>query len=460
MAHFKSAFFLLLGMAALQNVSSQKLWEMEQRPGGNPNNKTFTSGKNSVEFYAWGKRNGRPGNPVLSVHGRPFTFKGKCASQIKLKGPYGSFYKPRPGYPNDTPDLSRFKETRNGKDLLLEDKLAPYVKGFLDQCDELKDILIELQVAVVGERNYITYRGYLNKDTNWKLTDGQPAPREDYVANLRAGPMLGSRDQLSISYSGPCKEEMSVVIAPVDGKLPRKTGFSTNQYATFFSFERVARPFIEVTRNECLNVRQINFLLAYDPDAYYCPKGEVCQLTASEANNWTLERQGFKFDDPDLMTNYGDVIKFLEAGDFASFENYTKYFKLFFTDYMELYSEFCRANIKDPVKLELYTFEQRYDENGFLIAEEQRGPPAQMYIDKAHAKRFNSFFRQNVLTQFNNIMLGYFNASKSVNMNPLVRAILSQESDRKYIKSFLEQGCNSERSKKLYENIIVLSTKI
>ncbi|MEM9362350.1 MAG: hypothetical protein AAGA43_06930 [Bacteroidota bacterium] len=447
-------------MVASQITFAQKLWEMEQAPGGNPNMKTFTYKEHSVQFSAWGRRSGRPGSPVLSAHGRPFTFKGECASQIKLKNIYGSFYKPKPGYPSYFPDLSRFAETRKGKDLQIGDYLKPYIEGFRDQCDELEDILVELKVAIVGSKKYIEYRGYLNKDTNWQLTDGQPAPKADYMASLTFGPLLGSRDQLAIRYSGPCEEEMSFVIAPRDGQLPRKTGFSLNEYASFNGFERVAKPFIAQVQKECINVKQVNFLLAYVPDSYYCPKGEVCRITASKANNWELVREGFKFDDPDLMTNYGDVIKYLLAGDYASFERYTQYFKLFYTDYMELYSEFCSASIKSPVRLRQYTFEQRYDSNGFLISEEQIGPEAEMFIEKEYLNTFKLYLRQNKLTQFNKVMLGYFNASKSGNMNPLVRAILGQRMDRKHIKNFLQKSCGSQDARKLHENLITFSNKL
>jgi len=349
-------------------------------------------------------------------------------------------------------DLTAYEQSGETQDLPLKDFTQAIVNGFKDQCSELKSIRLQLNLGYKKE----PYYGTLRKENNWKLEDGYEAT-EDYKIVLNIQSTLSS--PIGIKFEGVCESNPNLHLKPFFTNDQHKTFYKKDE--TFFNFSRVATAVVDKYSRECANVEEITFTTDYVPTSYTCPTGKECKLVARKSNNWELEQINFELkSEESLMSSYNDIINLLANEEYDKFEEYTQFFRLFYVDYLQMYSEYCGALIKNPVTLEMVTFKDKYDENGFEISSEKMGEPSLVQIENNRVGHFQSYIQKNKTSQLSRIFRGYLTSFEKGTTDPLAGAILFQSRNRVHIKNLLQDSCDGAKIEKVYNAVQVMANRI
>jgi|GEM_PF-5143809 len=373
-----------------------------------------------------------------------FRYKGKCEPTILIQAKL---------HDKRFCDMTAFEESRSSKDLPIQDFLQSIVKGFTDQCNDLKSIRLQLDLGSGHE----PYYGNLKKANNWKLEDGYETTPEDYEFKIN---VPGTRlSPIGVQYVNKCSSKPVMHLKPYFSNKQHETFYKKDN--SFLYFNRIAKATVDKYVRECSNAEEISFTLDYVPTDYRCPEGEECKLVASREDDWKLEKVNYELITYEsLMADYVDVIDLLANEEYDKFEQYTDFFRLFYVDFLQLYSEYCGSMIQDPQLVLMFTFDQLYDESGSKIDRRQMGEPAQVRIERNRVGRFQNYIERNKSAQIKRVLQGYKDAFEGNSTDPLTRAILFQRNNRTYIRPFLQNSCNSDKVKKIYEAMEVLAKRI
>lgn len=366
------------------------------------------------------------------------TYRGACAKEIII----------RPGfvYGTKTTLLDAYRKSGKSSDLPIHEMLKPLLKGFLDQCDDLETIRLEMLTSPEN-----IYRGTMNKSNGWKLEDGFQETSDDYVFKLNTGKDLFTA--LGIYYEGKCQKTATMNIAPMFSNDTEKTFYKKK--ASFIDFSRIAKIAIDNYRTECINAEALNFTLDFVPNGYRCKEGTNCTLTASKLNNWEIDKSNFELIPyvAPLMTTYKDVIELLDKGDFESFtDDYTPFFKLFYEEYSNLYGDFCNNNLVNPTKVVTRTFEEKTFADGSKT-ESEIYPPSESFIETEYLPIYKAFKSRNNLTTVTDAFKLVMRVYERKNLNLIQNELSYRISNSNDIVRHLKGKCKSPKVKNVYSKM-------
>ncbi|MEO9891092.1 hypothetical protein [Aurantibacter sp.] len=378
-------------------------------------------------------------------------YRGACETQMTVKTTSIMY---------TNPIVQKFLETRDINDLPVLGMLEAMKKGLQDQCDDLESIRFTLGPIYVppkdgrGENQKVVYNGHMNQNTGWQLTKGFDDAVADFVLKMYIAPDLTSK--LAIKYEGACNPNQKFHIAPVFSNNTERYGYQKEE--TLVGYENVATRAITQAVLECPTIETIEFTLEYLPEPMFVREDKAGVIRASKANNWALDVSDFGYfrSEGPTITDYSDVITLLEKREFPFIDRYSDFFKLFYEDFMDAYGTTCRGNLKNATKISIHAFESRYNSKGYKVSEYEIGEPQVSYVETAYLRRYQRYAHYNKGTVLYNIFKGFFSGNQANGVD----AILFRIRGSQYIKKYINNNCDGEELKGLYNYMQELATEI
>ena len=329
--------------------------------------------------------------------------------------------------------------------------LEPTITGFRDQCVDLKMIRIQILLADG------IFQGTISEKNSWKLVEGWGETSEDFTVDILTPQIF--HNPLEASYSGKCTDNLQVRIAWRDNPGP---GFDTHS-GTITNFKDIASEFVKEYSTKCANVNQISFTLDYLPDGYYCEKGSDCRMFAKKEHGWKLSQGNIKSESERvyLVRNYEEIIQyFLDKKNMDDLMDYSDYFKVFYQDFTELYGEHCTSNLTSYTTLKIYSFNKKYDSDGFEISSEQLGPPQIVNVERRYLDRYQNFSSQNKAYMLREGLISEAKSRKRGSFGGAVGYIQNRISQNNFMDNYLKKNCGNESMKQLYDRVNVFANKL
>ncbi|MRI01754.1 hypothetical protein GH721_14525 [Kriegella sp. EG-1] len=378
-------------------------------------------------------------------------YRGACEKQMTVKTTSIMY---------TNPIVQKFLETRDVNDLPVLGMLAAMKKGLQDQCDDLESIRFTLGPIYVppkdgsGKNQEVVYNGHMNQNTGWKLKKGFDDAIADFVLKMYIEPDLSSN--LAVKYEGACNPNQKFHIAPVFSNNTERYAYQKEE--TLNGYERVATRAIKQAVLECPAIETIEFTLEYLPEPMFVREDKKGVIRASKENNWALDVSDFGYfrSEGPTITDYSDVITLLEYREFPFIDRYADFFKLFYEDFMDVYGTTCRANLKNATKISIHAFESRYNSEGYKVSEYEIGEPQVSYVETAYLRRYQRYAHYNKGTVLYNIFKGFFGG----NTQNGVDAILFRVRGQQYIRNYINNNCNGEELKAVYDYMQELAVGI
>ncbi|GAA0879651.1 hypothetical protein GCM10009119_26200 [Algoriphagus jejuensis] len=360
-----------------------------------------------------------------------FRFRGECAEQILL----------------ETSIFSVFDETLMAS---VDSVLAPIVKGFVDQCDQVKIIRVKIQF-----KNNEVYRGTLSKKTAWSLVPNWEEESDDFKVDITTPNYL--HNYLGATYKGKCEDNIYVLI------LLRNQSDIWRQNASFSNMEEVANAFVEEYSAQCGKVNQINFILPYAPAGYYCEGGTKCSMVARKEDGWQLTFANTKTvgSRTYLVKNYLDFFDYFSKDvNTNALMEYSDYFKVFYEDFIEVYGDICKENLGPYTTFEIQTVSTKYDLNGVPYPPEKVGPPQVVNIENQNIARYRKFGGQNNQLQMEKMLSAEVQSRQSNSTGGYLNVISRRLSERNSLTNYVIAQCGSQSFKDAYDRINLFAKRL
>jgi len=378
-----------------------------------------------------------------------FEYRGACGPQLMVKAVSVMYTNQK---------FQKYFETGNFKDAPIEGLLNAIVKGLRDQCDALESVRFTTGPIYFprkdGEQKVVTLNANMSKANGWKLEEGFGTSLEGLEIKLRIPPGISS--QLAVSYDGTCNTTQKLKIEPVFSNNTERYAYQKEK--TLAGYEDVAKRAVKQYLLECPTVEEIEFSLDYLPEPIFVREGKEGVIRASKKDNWVIDTSEFGYyraEGPQI-NDYEDVLTLLEKKEFPFIDRYADFFKLFYEDFMDVYGTVCTNNLKNPTKISIHAFESRYNSEGFKISETELGPPQVLHIETAYLKRYQRFSHYNKATVLYNVFKGFFNGSHQGGTDAILFRIRGQQ----YIKKYINNNCNGEELKSVYNYMQELAAKV
>ncbi|MBM1104661.1 hypothetical protein JQC67_00790 [Aurantibacter crassamenti] len=378
-------------------------------------------------------------------------YRGACEQQMTVKT-LSIMY--------TNPIVQKFLETRDINDLPVVGMLNAMKKGLRDQCDDLESIRFSLSPIYVppkdgtGKNQKVEYNGHMNKNTGWQLTAGFDDALDNFVLKLYTPP--GPNSMLAVKYEGACNATQKLHIAPVFSNNTERYAYQKEK--TLYGYEEVAKRAIQQYVLECPTAEEFVFSLDYLPEPMFIREDKEGVIRASKKDNWKLDVSDFGYfrSEGPKINDYEDILTLLENKDFPFIDRYSDFFKLFYEDFMDVYGTTCRSNLTNPTKISIHAFESRYNSEGYKISESEIGPPQVSYVETAYLKRYQNYSYYNKGTVLYNVFRGFF----SGNTQNGVDAILFRVRGQQHIRKYINNNCNGEELKAVYDYMQELTAEI
>lgn len=293
-------------------------------------------------------------------------------------------------------DFAKFRKSHKGQDLppKIKEALKVAREILCEQCEQMEVLRFSFDSRLISaEERALSYKGTTARANGWIIQDGVVQTAHDtkrkIILNTR-----GSRGKVGIDYKGACEEYPVLPLAPIyKGKFDRK--FSDppkmNDYKHFAKV--AAKLYLE----ECPGTETISYSIHPIPRKYYCPENQTCYLTwdASYPSNVNTAQFIYKTK-PKKVDDYNDIIELLAGGDFDILKDYDDMVHLFYNDFVEKYSDNCKAQIHRPVTREVEPIETRYTQIGDGGRQGKGGTKKLIYVDPKFADRFDEYYQPNI----------------------------------------------------------------
>lgn len=401
------------------------------------------------------------------VHKGPVTPQGKTF-QASVSGPNVGIF-----FPNSANELcselmsvdimvrpnafnyDKFRQTHKGSDLPLEVLHPLYLMRdlLLEQCGQLKAMRFKFYSMDPREKD-LNYTGTLSSDNGWVIQDGLVSTSYDSTRKIH----LQFRDPsfaAGIDHQCSCEKNPILPLLQVN-KTNQTKAWPEDIKTSMPDYTTVAKLIAKKYLSECPGTETISFSIDPIPEEYICDGNLPCYLTLSEKNPSTVMTDQFKAkpNEPEL-NDFNDVINAFALGNYKVLDQYTGYVRHFHNDFLEVFSDFCTANIKNPVIRDIKTIETRYDSEGFEESKSQVGRTYRVLIDQQYVDRFDSFWGPNKAWGVNLMMK---RAMKQMTVKgrsgSMVKGVQAFISDRNLIKNFLATNkCQGEKVLLVYENL-------
>jgi len=196
-------------------------------------------------------------------------------------------------------------------------------------------------------------------------------------------------------------------------------------------------------QEECFIVSERR-TLTLEEENKWSTNGSNKVLNIFKADGWVTTATQFKRRPVSPVGNVNDMIEVLAAGEFDILKDFSQQFSLFYTTFIETYSDFCREQISDPVARDIQWITKRYDQSGNVVGESEAAPKQTVYIERKYDEAFQH----------------YYGSWFAWGTWKSIQAIASGKNPGNYflgnirsVERFISSGCKTDRVNIVYQNM-------
>ena len=263
-----------------------------------------------------------------------------------------------------------------------------------------------------------------------------------------------------ISYTGDCKKYPTIQAILWPERAALKAFEASGNYDDL-NVERLTEIFTRELSKQCPNVTSVRVglgrgdrLVAATLSKASGWKNILGQISAEEAAS--PETKAFE----KLVTTgrANTMLALMKNRKYADIRlRYASYYKGFHNQFLSIHSSMCTSHINDPVGIEVKSFKDVYDSNGFKIDSYESDKPYTITMDRKYADTFLKYKNASFLSGLGKILKAEADSRRD---NPnafggegVIAANIEVGADGERIRRFIAQGCKHTDVLSVYDKL-------